>query len=112
MSITGVVRRSILVSLLIGLTSLAHANEPGRGRTAPFETQFIRFTIDHHFGAMRMTELAAGGDPVRIIAISPEEKTSPTPGVSPSQPKATLDNLRSLARCNNRMQREEILTLQ
>jgi hypothetical protein len=58
-----------------------------------------------------MTELATGGDPVRSVVISPDDKASPTPGFSPSPAKATLDDLKSLARRNNRMQREEILTL-
>ena len=36
------------------------ADGPGRGFTAQFEIDFLKFTIDHHFGALRMTELAAG----------------------------------------------------
>jgi hypothetical protein len=56
----------------------------------------MQFTIDHHFSAMRMTELAAGGDPVRTVETSPNEKTSPTPGFTASQPKATLADLKSI----------------
>lgn len=72
----------------------------------------MRMTIDHHFAALRITELAAGTDVQRNADISPLEGTSPTPGFAPTPAKATLDDLKSLARRNNRMQREEILTLQ
>ena len=84
--------------LLYTFTTSALADEPGRGRTGPFEVRFLQFTIDHHFVALRITELAAGGDPVRSVVVSPEDKTSPTPGFSPSPAKATLDDLKSLAR--------------
>ena len=104
----------VVVATLFSYTSFPPfllADQPGRGRTGPFEIRFLQFTIDHHFAALRMTELAAGGDLLRTGVISPEDKTSPTPGFSPSPAKATLDDLKSLARRNNRMQREEILTL-
>ena len=35
------------------------ADQPGRGLTGPFEVELMKLTIDHHFTAMRMTELAA-----------------------------------------------------
>jgi len=38
---------------------------PGRGLTRDFEIQFIENTIDRHFSALRMTELAAGTPPQR-----------------------------------------------
>ena len=85
---------------------------PGRGLTRDFEIQFIESTIDHHFSALRMTELAAGTAPQRSSAISPTEGVAQTPGYSATQAKATLDDLKSLARRANQTQREEILTLQ
>ena len=85
---------------------------PGRGLTRDFEIQFIESTIDHHFSALRMTELAAGTAPQRSSAISPTEGVAQTPGYSATQAKAALDDLKSLARRANRTQREEILTLQ
>lgn len=57
-----------------------------------------------------MTELAAGPDVTRDPAISPAEGASPTPDKSPVQANAVSEQLKSLARRNNRMQREEILT--
>ena len=102
--------------LSLGLASLipapSWADQPGRGLTGPFEIEFMKLTIDHHFTAMRMTELAAGTDPERNGAIAPNEGTSPTPGFPAAQAKATLADLKSLARRNNRMQREEIMMLQ
>lgn len=94
----------------IALPSVADA--PGEGLNARFEIEFLQMTIDHHFAALRMTELAAGTDLQRNPDISPVEGTSPTPGFAATPAKATLDDLKSMARRNNRMQREEILTLQ
>jgi uncharacterized protein (DUF305 family) len=90
----------------------ARAEEPGRGLTAPFEVKFLKDTINHHFAALRMTELAAGTDAVRDPEISPAEGTSPTPGFQPTPPKAALDEVKSMAREANRVQREEILRSQ
>ncbi|NUZ08432.1 DUF305 domain-containing protein [Piscinibacter koreensis] len=90
----------------------AAANRPGEGLTARFEVEFMQMTIDHHFAALRMTELAAGTDTQRNPQISEAEGTSPTPGFGASPAKATLADLKSLARRNNRMQREEIMTMQ
>lgn len=94
------------------LGSPAFADDPGRGLTAHFEINFMEMTIDHHFSALRMTELAAGTDLQREASISPSEGTAPTPGFAATAAKATLDDIKSLARRNNRMQREEIVTLQ
>lgn len=85
------------------------AEEPGRGLTAQFEISYLKFIVDHHFSALRMTELAAGTDMTRDPPISPTEGTSPTPDTAPVQAKAASDELKSLARRNNRQQREEIL---
>lgn len=87
------------------------ADQPGRGITAGFEVEFMQLAIDHHYSALRITELAAGTDTRRDGALSPSEGTSPTPGYAATPAKATLDDLKSLARRNNRMQREEILSL-
>ncbi len=68
---------------------------PGRGLTRDFEIQFIESTIDHHFSALRMTELAVGTAPQRSSAISPADGVAQTPGFP-----------------STHTQREQILTLQ
>jgi uncharacterized protein (DUF305 family) len=88
------------------------ADGPGRGLTAQFEIDFLKFTIDHHFGALRMMELAAGTDTKRSAGIAPTEGTSPSLEFPSTPARALLDEVKSLARRNNRMQREEILTAQ
>lgn len=104
---------AVVTSVAVALGSAGlRADEPGRGRTAAFEVAYLRFIIDHHFSALRMTELAAGTDPVRDPAIDPTEGTSPTPGYEPTPAKATLPEILSMARGANRMQREEILRAQ
>jgi len=105
----------LFVLLTFGVLIAPHsvtADEPGRGLTASFEVNYLKFTIDHHFAALRMTELAAGTDATRDSAITPSEGTSSTPGFEQTLAKATLDEMKSMARRNNRMQREEILTAQ
>jgi uncharacterized protein (DUF305 family) len=101
----------LALGLLILPLPLA-ADGPGRGLTAQFEIDFLEFTIDHHFGALRLTELAAGTDTTRNAEVSPQEGTSPSPDFPATKARALLDELKSLARRNNRMQREEILTAQ
>jgi hypothetical protein len=101
----------LALGLLILPLPLA-ADGPGRGLTAQFEMDFLKFTIDHHFGALRATELAAGTDTKRNAEISPKEGTSPSPEYPSTAAKALLDEVKSLARRNNRLQREEILTAQ
>jgi uncharacterized protein (DUF305 family) len=98
--------------LLLAVPLTTRAEQPGVGLTARFEVRFMKEAIDHHYAALRMTELAAGTDPTRDPEISPEEGTSPTPDTDVTEPKATLDEIKSLARRNNRMQREEILMTQ
>lgn len=95
---------------VFSLTALAA--EPGRGYTRAFEIDYLKFIIDHHYSALRMTELAAGTDMDRSAGISPDEGTSSTPAKPAVQAKASSDQLKSMARRNNRMQREEILTAQ
>jgi uncharacterized protein (DUF305 family) len=73
-------------SLFIALSMRAVADEPGRGSTAEFEVDFMKFLADHHLAALRETELC--------------------------QQRAQTPQLQSLCRRNNAVQREEILTLQ
>lgn len=87
----------------------AQADAPGRGKTAQFEREYLTFIINHHFSALRMTELAAGTDAQRDAAINnPEEGSSPTPNYSSTPAKASSDEIKSMARMANRLQREEI----
>src|SRR4051812_11585337 len=111
-SITKASRSAIACAVLAALSLGAQATGPGQGLTARFEVEFMQMAIDHHFGALRITELAAGSDIQRSPDISPSEGTAPTPGFGATPAKATLDDLKSMARRNNRMQREEILTMQ
>ena len=100
------------VAAAIASLSPALADEPGRGLTARFEVNYLKMISDHHYAALRITELAAGTDATRDPAIVPTEGTSPTPNTQPVQAKASSDEIKSMARRNNRMQREEILTAQ
>lgn len=99
----------LVTSLLPGV---AAADEPGRGLTAEFETNFLKMIIDHHYSSLRITELAAGTAVHRSPQIKPDEGTAPTPGTAATPAKSTLQEVKSLARRNNRMQREEILMAQ
>lgn len=108
-----VLRWPAVVGAFALLPLAANADSPGTGLTAPFEREFLASIIDHHFSALRMTELAAGTDSARDPQLSnPAEGTSGTPGFQPSQPKAQADEIKSMARRENRMQREEIATAQ
>src|SRR5690242_5801377 len=64
------------------------ASEPGRGATAELERNYLQFIIDHHFAALRMTELAAGTEETVTDAISPNDRVHPTPGFEPTDPRA------------------------
>lgn len=60
------IRHALQTVLLAGLTlstAPVFSTEPGRGLTAQFEIEFMKFTLDHHFAALRITELAAGDGP-------------------------------------------------
>lgn len=105
-------RQLFAITLVAAAAASANADAPGKGLTAKFEIEFMQMTIDHHFAALRMTELAAGTERTRTGVLRPQEGTSPTSGFSETAAKATLEDLKSLARRNNRMQREEIQTLQ
>lgn len=104
----------LCAAVLLTATAIpASADGPGRGITAAFEQDYLKFIIDHHYSALRMTELAAGTDLQRDAAIdNKEEGTSPTPGTSATPPKAGMDEIKSMARGANRMQREEIMKAQ
>lgn len=68
---------------------------------------------EHHYSALRMTELAAGTDRTRDAAIeNPDEGTAPTPDFGATAARAADERIRSVARQANRAQREEILTAQ
>lgn len=103
-----------IAGLLAGLfiAGPAAAEAPGRGLTAAFEIDYLKSIINHHYSALRITELAAGTDPTRNAPIMHGEGTSPTPGTSATSAKATMDDIKSMARKNNRMQREEIMMAQ
>jgi uncharacterized protein (DUF305 family) len=105
-----VLTSSLMAVLALPLTVLA--DQPGRGLTADFEVNFLKMIIDHHYSALRITELAAGTDVHRNPQILPNEGTAPTPGMAATPAKAGLAEIKSIARRNNRMQREEILMAQ
>lgn len=98
---------------LVVFLSPVQADSPGRGITAQFEKDYLTNIINHHYSALRVTELAAGTDAQRDASIkNPQEGTSPTPDTSATPAKARADEIKSMARMANRMQREEILTAQ
>lgn len=88
------------------------AERRGRGLTANFEANYLKMAIDHHFSALRITELAAGTDERRDDEISSREGTSPTPGFAPTEARSDSEEIKGMARQANRMQREEILMAQ
>ena len=102
---------AIVVSALAA-TQTAVAEMSARGIIAPYEINYLKSIIDHHYSALRITELAAGTDLNRDAAISAEEGTSPTPNTIATEAKSQTDDIKSLARRNNRMQREEIMMAQ
>ena len=97
------------LALSAALVTSAYADGPGRGATARFEKSYLAFIIDHHYSALRMTELAAGTDTTRDPqVVDPDEGTSPSPGFEATPAKARDDQIKSMARQANRTQREEI----
>ena len=75
----------VTVVLLTGMPTQSQADQPGRGANAALEVRYLEFIIDHHFSALRMTELAAGTDVTRDADISPNEGTSPSPDSAPTE---------------------------
>lgn len=91
----------------------AQADAPGRGKTAQFEKDYLSFIINHHYSALRITELAAGTDVHRDVPVNnPQEGTAPTPNFAATPAKASSEEIKSMARMGNRMQREEIVKAQ
>jgi uncharacterized protein (DUF305 family) len=110
-----ITRKALVAGLMAGgylFGSAAYAEQPGRGKTAPFEIGYLKFIIDHHYSALRITELTAGTDVTREAAINAAEGTAPTPDTAATPAKSSSDAIKSLARRNNRMQREEIMQAQ
>ncbi|MGE3740769.1 MAG: DUF305 domain-containing protein [Geminicoccaceae bacterium] len=99
------------IALLVVAPLSALADQPPRPDRS-VRVELLKLSIDHHCTAMRMTELLAGTDPKRDAAIPPTEGTAPTHGFGATQVDASLNDLRPLMRRDNRMQREEIVTLQ
>ena len=107
--------RHALLAAVLGAATLqpALADAPGRGATAAHEKDYLMYVIDHHYSALRMTEIAAGTDRTRDAAVqNPDEGTSPTPDYGTTPAKAVDERIRSLARQANRTQREEIVRAQ
>lgn len=102
----------VIAVVLVATATTTIADTPGRGRTSAFEINYLRFIINHHFSALRMSELAAGTDQVRDAAMSANEGTAPTEGFPSTPSKSRLDGIKSMARMANRMQREEITMAQ
>lgn len=102
---------ALLTAPLTIVGGAAAQNATG-GKTEQFEIDYLRFIIDHHFSALRITELAAGTDAQRNAEVTPNEGTASTPGFEHVRAKARLDELKSMARKDNRMQREEIMDAQ
>jgi uncharacterized protein (DUF305 family) len=46
------------VSLSLSVLKPAKADQAGRGLVKQIEIPYLQFIIDHHFAALRMTELA------------------------------------------------------
>lgn len=104
---------ALLAGAIAGTTITAQparAEMPGRGLTAQLEIDYLKFIIDHHYAALRMTELAAGTSATGQT--SPEKGVPNTPGFPPSARKATMKKLLVMAAKNNRMQRMEIAEAQ
>ena len=72
------------------------------------EVQYLTFTIDHHYSALRITELAAG-----TAAVGSSSNYAGSPNVFPSTPaKATNPVALQLATMANMGQRREIVEAQ
>lgn len=110
---TAWLKRSVISLALVSTAAVTYADAPGSGLTAAFEREYLTSIIDHHFSALRMTELAAGTDVMRDPQLSnPTEGTAGTPGTQPTPSKAQMMEIKSMARMENRAQREEIESAQ
>lgn len=101
------VRRAGSRLALAGLLAASIGGWAGTAQAIPSppspadEPAFMEFVIDHHFSALRMTELAAG-----------TSATAPTAGFPATPAKATDPLVLQLSITNNAMQRTQIGTLQ
>lgn len=112
-SLSRVIPRVALVACLTSMGAInAVAEEPGTGKTAHFEVHYLKMMIDHHYSALRMTELAAGTEMEITAPISLHDRVHPSPEFNATEPHAVLPDIKSMSRSANRMQREEILTAQ
>lgn len=103
--------------LILAFAVPAHAQTQndgqGQGATAETERNYLRFIIDQSFGGLRIMELAAGTLEEVTGEVSPEDRTRPAPGFEEAvEPMATRPEIRSLARRDARVQRENILKAQ
>jgi hypothetical protein len=97
-TVSGPLLMPCLTALLVMMAPAAIADGPGRGQTADFEKAYLQFIIDHHYSALRMTELAAGTDLQRDAAIdNPQEGTAPTPNTNPTTAKSTDDQIKFMS---------------
>lgn len=114
------IRAFVLASVCMGsitgaavLASGARAPADERGEIAEIEQGFLHALIDHLYAALRMTELTAGTELTAPgSSISPDDRTAPSPQFEATDARAHSQAVRSLARRNNRIQREEILVAQ
>lgn len=106
-------RLLVAAAVCLAFAQPALAEGPGRGATAAFEKAYLTFIIDHHYSALRMTELAAGTDRTRDAPVNnPVEGTAPSPEFGTTPAKSSDPHIRSMAREANRAQREEIARAQ
>lgn len=89
---------------------------PGVAHAVPFtespsfanEVQYLTFTIDHHYSALRITELAAG-----TVTVGSSSNYAGSPNVFPATPaKGTNPVVLSVATMANAGQRREIVEAQ
>ncbi len=103
---------TLATASLLGLAGLlpvtAHAVPFTEPPSFANEVQYLTFTIDHHYSALRITELAAG-----TTAVGSSSNYAGSPNVFPSTPaKATDPVALSIAAMANMGQRREIVEAQ
>lgn len=98
-------RWTLIVAAAILYAAPAHADGPIPGDVGAFEQDYLQFILDHHWSALRSTELAAGSDVVgRTI--------NPFPGspleFPPTPAKGTNEVVLDIAISGNQAQEAEI----
>lgn len=94
-----------VVCVLAALPAVAHAVPLLQAPSFENEVQYLEFTIDHHYSALRMTELAAG-----TSAVGSTSTFAGSPDVFAASPaKATDPVALSVATMANATQRREII---